>query len=421
MTKRAEQPKVTGRGAAVYRALTAVAGAVLRPVALVSGRDFAERMALAGPVASGGIWIHGASVGELTSAQVLIEDLARDFPVLVTANSLTGRALAQSWGLTARLAPLDVPGAVARFLDEARPRLALTIENEIWPNRASALRARGVAQVVIGARMSARSAARWGKRPGLIGPVLAGIDLLSAQDGATEERLLALGLRLEACAPRLNLKLLAPARIKPGAPGPSRAVTLLVASTHEGEEEPILDAYLAARAARPDLRLILAPRHPVRGDAVAALMAARGLRFARRSQGAGLEAEVLLADTLGEMPLWYDAAQICLTGGSFVEKGGHTPWEPAAHRCAVLHGPHVANFAQDYALLDAEGASRAVTAEGLWAVLLDLISNPDEARRMGVSAHDILMREAGDPAPLLHQIRGLVADSLAQRRGNSDI
>ena len=410
----------------IWRGATALAGAALRLAAPLAGADWRERLALAGPeVAPGGIWLHAASVGELTSVRVLAEALARDFPLTVTTNSLTGRDLARRQGWFCALAPLDVPQAVGRFLDRIEPAVMVTVENEMWPNRSAMAAARGVAQVVVGARMSQRSAARWGRLPGLIGPMLSRIDALSAQDQDSEARLLSLGLPQAALSARLNLKLLGPAQVMPGADGPDRARTVLAASTHEGEDALMLDAWLAARAVQPDLRLILAPRHPERGDAVAALIAARGLGFVRRSQGGSWggapDAPVLLADTLGEMADWYRAAGICVTGGSFADHGGHTPWEPAAWRCAILHGPHVANHATDYADLDGAGAAAPADAASLPALLADLVRDGARQRGMGLAARKLLLARAGDPAPLLSRIRTLARPALAQPSAGVDI
>ncbi|MDK8873610.1 glycosyltransferase N-terminal domain-containing protein [Paracoccus sp. SSJ] len=397
----------------IWRGATALAGGALGLAAPLAGADWRERLALSGPeVAPGGIWLHAASVGELNSVQVLAEELARDFPLVVTVNSLTGRDLARRLGHACALAPLDVPQAVGRFLDRVRPAVLVTVENELWPNRSAMAAARGVAQVVVGARISARSAARWGRLPGLIGPMLARIDALSAQDADSEARLLALGLRADALTPRLNLKLLGPARVDPGEDAPDRFRTVLAASTHEGEDAAMLDAWAAAREAAPGLRLILAPRHPQRGDAVAALIAARGLEVVRRSRGGGLGAAVLLADTLGEMASWYRAAGICITGGSFADHGGHTPWEPAAWRCAILHGPHVANHAGDYADLEAAGAARGCEAAALPQLLAALAQDAAGQRRMGEAARALLLARAGNPATLIERIGHLARRSL---------
>lgn len=401
----------------IWRGASALAGAALGLAAPLAGADWRERLGFSGPqVAPGGIWLHAASVGELTSARVLAEALARDFPLVVTVNSLTGRDLARRLGYPCALAPLDVPQAVARFLDRVRPSVMVTVENELWPNRSAMAAAWGVAQVVVGARISERSAAAWARLPGLIGPMLRRIDALSAQDGASEARLLALGLRPDALAGRLSLKLLAPAQTRPGPEAADRGLVVLAASTHEGEEALVLDAWAAARAAVPRLRLILAPRHPARGDAVAALIAARGLGFARRSAGGTAAAEILLADTLGEMAGWYATAGICITGGSFVDHGGHTPWEPAAWRCAILHGPHVANQAEAYAALDGAGAALGCDAGALPGVLAGLAGDAGRQRGMGEAARALLLARAGDPAPLLARIR-----HLAQGRRHPDM
>lgn len=393
----------------IYRAATTLAGAALRGAAPLAGDALRERLVLGDPPPSvgGGIWVHGASVGELNSARSVIEALAAKRPLLVTANTETGRAVAQGWGLPARLAPLDVPGAVVRFLDVARPALMLTIENEIWPNRAAQARRRGIAQAVIGARMSARSASRWGRARGLIAPVLAGLDLLSAQDEGTEAHLRTLGLPERALAPRLNLKLLGPAAIRPPEESPARDRVWLAASTHEGEEAPVLAAHAALRARFPELRLILAPRHPRRADEVARLIAAQGFPVARLGDRPLAEAgapPVLLIDRLGVMAEAYATAGVCLTGGSLVDRGGHTPWEPAAWRCALLHGPHVANFQADYGALDAASAARPVEAGTLAGALGAVLDDSPARRAMGQAARAALDRAAPDPAPLVARL-----------------
>ncbi|HMR35970.1 MAG TPA: glycosyltransferase N-terminal domain-containing protein [Paracoccus sp. (in: a-proteobacteria)] len=401
----------------LYRGASWLFGAALRPMA--SG-DLAERLVLDAPTggAPAPIWVHGASVGELNSARPVIEMLAAQAPLIVTANSPTGRALALNWGLEARLAPLDVPQALERFLARYQPRVAVTLENELWPNRSALLARAGIRQIVIGARMSDRSARRWARLPWLIGPMLGRIDGLSAQNIGSEERLVALGLPKAALLPRVQLKLLGPARIRPGIPPETRARTILAASTHEGEDDIVLDAFMAARRQVPGLRLIIAPRHPQRGDDVAALIAARGLYPARRSQGADETAPILLADTLGEMGRWYDAAGICITGGSMVPKGGHTPWEPAAHECAILHGPHVSNFAEDYAVLHASQGAEALSMDA-GATLARLAGMPGDASRMGIRARALLLKRAGDATPLARTI--LDAAGIAPGRVKPDI
>lgn len=396
----------------IYDATTRIAEAALRLRARIGGSAaLRERLVTDQLPPPATIWVHGASVGELTSARPIIAALAREMPVQITANSETGRDMAAGWGLPARLAPLDLPGALDRYLAAVQPRLLVTVESEFWPLRSRLLAQRGIAHAMIGARMSERSAATWARLPRVIGRMLGRISALSAQDQASEARLLQLGLRASALMPRLDLKLLDPARTIPPPDSPLRDQTILAASTHEGEDAPILDAFAEARSRIPGLRLILASRHPNRAPQIAALVTARGLPLATRSAG-DTEAPpggVLLADTLGEMPEWYARAGICLIGGSLVDRGGHTPWEPAAHRCALLHGPYIGNFTESFDVLDAHRASVAVQPGDLAQTFLRLADDPPQARAMGGAARDVLDTRAGDPALLIARITALAA------------
>lgn len=330
----------------------------------------------------GTIWLHGASNGELTSARWLIETLiARrpDLHLVITSNSLTARDMVAAWGLprvTARLAPFDSRAALGRFLGAWRARALIFLENELWPERITRMGDHGPV-ICIGARMSGGSARSWARfAPGLIARILGQLSLVSAQDAGSEARLIALGLPPARLGPRLMLKARAqPATVAgalPFVPAPPRARILLAASTHPGEDEVVLDGFMAARA-QFDL-LILAPRHPRRGDAIAALVEARGLRGARRSAGQLPQADtsVYLADTLGEMAHWYAMAGATVIGGTFGDAGGHTPYEPAAAGSAILHGPGTANFAEVFARLDAEDAAIEITAAGLGQALTGL-------------------------------------------------
>jgi 3-deoxy-D-manno-octulosonic-acid transferase len=324
-------------------------------------------------------WVHGASLGELTSARGVIAGLAADGPVLVTANTATGRALVAGWalpGVTAALAPFDAGGAVGRVLARVRPRALVVIENELWPGRMAACAAAGVPVIVLGARMSARSAGRWGLAAGIMRRMLAGVAYLSAQDAASEARLVSLGLPEGRLGPRMNLKA---AVAGPGRAGDARV--LLAASTHDGEEALVLDAFQAAGTF--DL-LILAPRHPARGAEIAQMLAARGVAFGQRSRGDAVPAEgVYLADTLGEMDLWYAMAGVTVIGGSFADRGGHTPFEPTAFGSAIVHGPSLHNFAEPFAALDAGGGAVAV-ADG--AALAGALRGMDAGRQAEVAA-----------------------------------
>lgn len=362
----------------------------------------AERLGLA-PAPGAAVWLHGASNGELTSARWLIERLLAAQPglsMVVTSNSGTARAMVAGWGLpgvTARLAPFDTPGAVARFRARWGVGALILLENELWPERIAQMAAVGPV-IAVGARMSERSAAGWRRRaPGLIAATLRRLSLVSAQDAGSEARLVALGLPAERIGPRLMLKAhTAPAAAAApfAAPAP-RGRILLAASTHAGEEAAIIAAFAAARQTF-DL-LIVAPRHPRRSAEVAGLIAAVGLPFATRSAGEmpGPGTAVYLADTLGEMAGWYAMAGATLIGGTFCAAGGHTPYEPAAFGSALLHGPSVHNFAEVFAALDAAGGAVAVADAAALPEALRAFTPEAQAARSAAAATVLGAAEGG--------------------------
>ncbi|WP_415182023.1 3-deoxy-D-manno-octulosonic acid transferase [Phaeovulum sp.] len=373
----------------------------------------AERLGTAPGLAGPLIWLHAASNGELASARALIEGvLRRDTSVrlLITTNTETGRALARSWRLPrthAALAPLDHRLVLRRFLARTRPAVLVVVENELWPNRLTACAARAIPVVVVGARMSARSARRWGWMPGLAGSLLGAITALSAQDAGSEVRFAKLGLPADRLLPITNLKTAPDATPPPEVaalrPHFPRATTVLAASTHEGEEEPVLAAFAQALKTNPARRLILAPRHPRRAAEIAALIARTGLHHTTRSNGESPgDAPVYLADTMGEMAIWYALAGITFVGGSLVDRGGHTPYEPAAFGSAIVHGPHVSNFHAAFDALDAAEAALPVTAPSL-AAALEALADPARQTTMASTAHKVLDKGT-DLDPLLDAI-----------------
>jgi len=372
----------------------------------------AERLGRAGAAPDGPVlWLHGASNGELTSVRWLLVRLLAETPalrLLVTCNSASARAMVAGWGLartSVQLAPFDTGGTVRRLLARWHPRALVVVENELWPERIRQAAARGPV-LLIGARISARSAAVWQRlAPGLMRATLARLRLVSAQDAASEARLLDLGLPPERLVARLMLKaqaLDAPTDVTLAfAPPAPRARCLLAASTHDGEDAAVLDAFAQARAAGVIDLLILAPRHPRRAAAIAALIQARGLAYATRSAGEvpGPNTAVYLADTLGEMALWYGLAGVTVIGGSFGAAGGHTPFEPVAQGSAVIHGPSVANFSESFAALDAAGAAVAVPGAGALAAALIALT-PERQARLAAGARDVLASAGGERALL---------------------
>ncbi len=340
------------------------------------------------------IWLHGASNGELTAARPILDALRRRLPglrLVITANSVSGRDLTRRWGLPGteiRLAPHDDPATTARFLDATRPAALIVVENELWPNRLTLAAERGIPVFLLSARLSERSARRWGYVAGLARGLMATITWLAPQDEGSRARFAALGLPAGRMGPVMVLKSAAAATVAVADDLPfAHAQTVLAASTHEGEEEIVLDAFARAHNANPALHLILAPRHPRRRDEVEAAIRASGLAFATRSRGAepDVATPVYLADTLGEMDRWYAGAGITFVGGSLTDRGGHTPFEPAAHGSAILTGPHVSNATPAYAaLFAAEAAVRvedAATLADAIAALADPARQQAQARR----------------------------------------
>lgn len=372
-----------------------------------------ERLGFGAATEPGAIWLHAASNGELVSARPLIAAMLARAPglrFLITVNTVTARALAADWAqepalsghLAVRMAPLDSRGCLGRFFARHAPAALIVIENEIWPNRLTMAGERAIPVLIAGGRMSARSARRW-RKIGL-GPVLApAIAAVSAQDEASAAGFRGFGVPAGRMLATVNLKTAVAPPAATWSPGWARALTVLAASTHEGEDAIVLDAFLAARRQIPGLRLILAPRHPRRAPAIARLIAERGLSIALRSAGDDTSAaDVLLADTMGEMANWYRAASVCFVGGTLVDKGGHTPFEPVSCGCAIVHGPFTANHRAPFGALDAAGA--AVAAGDADALGRAFAMGGAEASRLALRAGEVLAPMTGHAA-----IEGLAA------------
>ena len=357
------------------------------------------------------LWLHGASNGEITSARWLLIRLVKDRPglrVLVTCNTATARRMVAGWGLpqiTAAYAPLDALGSTGRLLNRWHPVALISLEAELWPARLATCTKRRIPVAMIGARLSDRSFRRWQRLRPLISTALAVVTLVSAQDPVSRARLLQLGLPPKALAPDFDLKAQA------AADGPtlawadrsSRADWVLAASTHDGEDAGILDAFITARDVGAFTHLIIAPRHPSRAPAITAMIRARGLPFATRSSAGSPGSEpIFLADTMGEMDDWYAVCGACIIGGTFAAKGGHSPWEPARHGCAILHGPSTANFVAPFAALDDAGGAIALDRlADLAAALMTLDAGRQD--RLATTAQHVLVA-TNDPDGLIGQL-----------------
>jgi 3-deoxy-D-manno-octulosonic-acid transferase len=391
------------------------------PERFAERRGHASRPRPAGPL----VWVHAASVGEAVSILSLIDRLLVERPrlsVLVTTGTVTSaRLLAhrlpadRAWH---QYVPIDRPADVRRFLTHWRPDLAVWVESELWPNLITETHARGVPLLLLNGRMSLRSLRGWQRFPGLIGPLLQSFALCLAQDAAQAERFLQLGAAEASTVGDLKAAA-APLPVDDGKFAELAAAVAgrplwLAASTHEGEEEIAAAAHRALMRQERGLLTIIAPRHPARGDAIEAMLAARGLNLARRSRGEAIDraTDIYLADTLGELGLFYRLAGIAFVGGSITRKGGHNPLEAALLDCAILHGPDMSNCAAMARALASVGATMTVTdGPSLAAAVGRLIADPVEraaraAAAAGVAAHnrDVLDAVMAKLAPWLDRL-----------------
>lgn len=383
-------------------------------------RRLPERRGIPGSPRPSGplVWIHAASVGEAIGALPLIERLVQTRSgieiLLTTGTSASARLVEPRLPAQARhqFVPLDLWHWIGRFLDHWRPDLAIWVESELWPNLVLATRARDIPMLLVNGRLSAPSYRRWRVCPGLIRPVLGSFAHCLAQDEEQARRLRELG------APRVesvgNLK--AAAAALPADPQQLENLrqqiggrpVWLAASTHAGEEAIAASAHRRLLATERKLLTIIAPRHPIRGAEIAAMLADLGLRVARRAAGAPIDADtdIYLADTLGELGLFYRLAGIAFVGGSLARHGGHNPFEPARLGCAVLHGPDMRNCADLAASLAAAGASETVRSDAeLARAVCDLLCRPRlRAERVAAGA-----RIAGAGAGVLDAVEKRLA------------
>jgi 3-deoxy-D-manno-octulosonic-acid transferase len=351
------------------------------------------------------VWIHGASVGEVLAAAALIEKLrALNLRILVTSGTVTSAAIVAKRfppDVIHQYVPYDSPRYVARFLDHWRPSLALFIESDLWPNLILSSAARRLPMVLINGRMSHRSFPRWRRVSGTISALLGRFDICLAQSQVDAERFSALGSRNVLTTGNLKLDVPAPPA-DPAKLEKLMAVTrgrpiVLAASTHPGEEELLADAHRTLAGYFPQLLTVIVPRHPDRGELVARTIGATGLNVALRSREELPTAvtDIYVADTMGELGLFYRLAPIVFMGGSLVEHGGQNPIEAVKLGASIVHGPHVFNFTDVYEALDAAGgARRADSPDALMKQLGRLLSDP-KAREASLVAAEQVVEQLG--------------------------
>ena len=364
------------------------------------------------------VWIHGASVGESLAALPLIEMLqVQGNNVLVTSGTVTSARILQQrlpQGVLHQFVPLDLPGAVQRFLDHWQPDAGLFVESDLWPNLILTAASRGVRLALINARISENSARGWQRIPGSARRLIGAFDVVLAQDEEIAARFTGLGARdvrvvgsLKADAPPLpcDQGALAALQAQIGA-----RPLLVAAQTHPGEDETVLPAHDLLRARFADLLTIIVPRHPARGPDIAELCGVR--QAARRAAGEPISAEtqVYVADTLGEMGLFYRLANFCFIGGTLVPLGGHNPLEPAVLNCAILAGPYRASAAKAYeAILRAQDFGSVANSGDIARAAARLLSDPQKARAGGAAAAAGAATQAGAVARTIAALESLHA------------
>ncbi len=351
------------------------------------------------------VWFHGVSVGESLSALPLIVAMATERPdlnILITSATTTSADILAKrlpTGVIHQFAPVDTPQAVNAFLDHWQPDLAIFIESDIWPIQLRALMTRKTPHILLSARITEKTYRGWQRFKGAMRTLLGGYSLIMAQDKPSEDRLKAMGVTV---GPRANLKTIgAPLPIDPAALADlkkriGRQFVYFAASTHYGEDS------LIAKALEPALwggdLLILAPRHPIRAGDIRLDLEALGLKVAQRSKNEPVTSHthIYLADTLGELGLFFSLAGITIMGGSFLEDiGGHNPLEAARLGKCVITGPDISNWSGIYAdLLEVDAAFRVKGTTELGFLLSQLRQHPEAIKAADIRALEVSRKEA---------------------------
>src|SRR5258708_559901 len=354
------------------------------------------------------IWVHAVSVGEVLAVAGLVEELRRRSPghrIFVSTTTDTGQALARKRFGEENVFyfPMDFRFAIRPYLRALCPEMVVIAETEFWPNFIPLAHAGGARIAVVNARISDRSWPRYWRFRGLIRRLLAHVDLFLAQTADDAGRLRDIGAPSERVRVTGNLKFDVPVPAPPaivekvrkaiGDGGP----VLVCGSTVEGEEALLLKAFENVLVQHPRTVMILAPRHPERFAAVAALLEQMSIRFWRRSEwnGEALGGGVLLLDTIGELAALYALADVAFVGGSLVPRGGHNIIEPALHGVATVVGNHTENFRDIVSLFQSRDAVRVVGPAELPLALMELLANDAERAALGERAVETMRTQIG--------------------------
>ncbi|WP_067518911.1 lipid IV(A) 3-deoxy-D-manno-octulosonic acid transferase [Endozoicomonas ascidiicola] len=370
------------------------------------------------------IWVHSVSVGETIASAPLVKRLQQDYPrhrILITTMTPTGSAQVQKIhgdSVEHVYACYDFPDAVSRFLNKTRPDIAIVIDTELWPNTIAACHQRGIPVLIANARLSERSAKGYGRFSGLVKPMLQQINRVAAQNEETAQRFLNLGLPEQQMTVTGSIKFdldVSTETVSAGKAlrqqwqqGMGENIRILIAaSTHEGEDQQVLDAYKLIQKTNPEARLVLVPRHPERFDKVCQLIQENHLSVIRHSAGVAPKSEtrVILGDTMGEMMKLFAASDIAFVGGSLVATGGHNMLEPAALGLPVLSGPHIFNFEEiSQSLVEAGGMKLVSGSEDLANSVVALLNNPSICEEMANNGSQFVKQNTG----ALHKTMALI-------------
>lgn len=381
------------------------------------------------------VWIHAVSVGEVLAARTLLGDVRRAYPdhaVFVSTTTVTGQHVARQLGDRVDgvfYAPIDWMPCVTRALDRLRPDLMLFVDTELWPNWLLACRRRGIATAVVNGRISDRSYRTYRLARFFMRRVLHDLDRVCAQTATWGARFIDLGLPADRMTVTGSLKFDALDQAggesdrQNGDPvlrafAFTRARPVLVAaSTLDGEDEPVLDAFTGMRATAPEAVLILAPRHPERAKRVMALATRAGFAPVLRSRlpvDASSGPAVVVLDTVGELPRLFRVATLVFVGGSLVDAGGHNIIEPASFGKPIVFGPHMSNFAEAAALFVASGGAIQVqTSRALREALVRLSTDPAGRQRLGKAARAVVEANRGARARHLAVLADLLPPACA--------
>ncbi|MBI5741469.1 MAG: 3-deoxy-D-manno-octulosonic acid transferase [Nitrospirae bacterium] len=392
----------------------------------------AERLGLSGYDKTD-VWVHAVSVGEVMACVPFLKALKKEFPekrITLSTTTYTGQKVARdSFHEADRIMymPLDAGLIMRRVVGLLRPEIFITVETELWPALFRALKQRGCRIVVLNGRISIRSFTGYKRFDFFMKKVLSYVDFFYMQGRGDAERVTEIGADRHKVGVMGNFKFditFASAKRQDWVELISSRV-LLAASTHRGEEDIILEAFESVRRFCPDIRLIIAPRHPERFDEVAEMLKKRGLKFIRRTEirskeqrakgkGHGLQItdhgvyDVILLDTIGELSQVFSIATIAFIGGSLVPVGGHNILEPAYWGRPIIFGPHMDNFPFAADFLEGRAAVRVADAKDVEAAVKGLLMDGDEAARMGQRARAMVEKNTGAVKKAIELVRGFI-------------